>query len=132
MLSGLDSNGKMSKSNPETAIFAFDSPEQIKKKIKKAFCEEGNIDKNPLLEYIEYIILPKIEKINIKLETNEEKEFNNITDIKVAFSLKQIHPASVKNSVIDCLIKITDQIRQYFNDNEEARKLLELVNSFAK
>ena len=35
--------GKMSKTNPNSTIFIHDSPDEIRKKINKAWCEEGNI-----------------------------------------------------------------------------------------
>ncbi len=41
---------KMSKSDPNSTIFIHDSDDEIKSKINKAWCEEGNIENNPLLE----------------------------------------------------------------------------------
>jgi len=39
MISGLiEGQEKMSKSNPDSAIFMEDTPEEVKKKIKKAYC----------------------------------------------------------------------------------------------
>ena len=37
---------KMSKSKPDTCIFIHDSPEEIKRKINKAFCLEGETEFN--------------------------------------------------------------------------------------
>lgn len=65
MLAGLDGE-KMSKSNPDAAIFMEDTQEDIKRKIKKAFCEPGNVEKNPVLEYCEYIIFGANGVLNIK------------------------------------------------------------------
>ena len=44
--------GKMSKSNPNSGIFVHDTDEEIKKKINRAWCEEGSIltEGNPVLE----------------------------------------------------------------------------------
>ncbi|PIV70708.1 tyrosine--tRNA ligase, partial [Candidatus Roizmanbacteria bacterium CG17_big_fil_post_rev_8_21_14_2_50_39_7] len=46
---------KMSKSNPDSAIFMTDTTEDIKRKINKAYCLEGDIKENPILEYCKYI-----------------------------------------------------------------------------
>lgn len=46
---------KMSKSNPDSAIFMTDTPEQVANKIKKAFCPEKQTSENPILEYYKYI-----------------------------------------------------------------------------
>ncbi len=48
MIMGLDGT-KMSKSNPNNAIFMDDNEFEIKRKINMAFCEPANIEKNPLL-----------------------------------------------------------------------------------
>ncbi len=57
MLMGLTGE-KMGKSNPLQAIFVEDTEADVNKKIKKAFCEPKNIEKNPLLDYCKYIIFP--------------------------------------------------------------------------
>ena len=57
MVSGLlEGQEKMSKSNPDSAIFMEDSPEEVKRKIKKAFCREQDINNNPILDYCKNII----------------------------------------------------------------------------
>ena len=57
MVSGLlEGQEKMSKSNPDSAIFMEDSPEDVKRKIKKAFCREQDINNNPILDYCKNII----------------------------------------------------------------------------
>ncbi len=54
---------KMSKSHPDSAIFMTDSFEDIKRKINKAYCPEGVIEDNPILEYYKYIIFESLDKI---------------------------------------------------------------------
>lgn len=57
MISGLiEGQEKMSKSNPDSAIFMEDSLEEVNRKIKKAFCPEKIIDGNPILDYCKNII----------------------------------------------------------------------------
>ncbi len=46
----------MSKSNADSAIFMEDTVEEVKKKIKKAFCPERIIEANPILDYCKNII----------------------------------------------------------------------------
>lgn len=48
----------MSKSDPDSAIFMEDTAEDVKRKIKKAFCPEKQIEKNPIIDYVRFIILP--------------------------------------------------------------------------
>ena len=49
---------KMSKSDPNSAIFMEDSKEDVDRKIKKAFCPPNVVAGNPCLKYIQLIILP--------------------------------------------------------------------------
>jgi len=57
MVSGLlEGQEKMSKSNADSAIFMEDSPEEVKRKIKKAFCREKTVEGNPILDYCKNII----------------------------------------------------------------------------
>jgi tyrosyl-tRNA synthetase len=57
MLPGL-TGGKMSSSEPDSKIDFLDPPEAIKRKIKKAFCEEGNVEENGILAFIEHVLIP--------------------------------------------------------------------------
>jgi len=52
---------KMSKSDPGSAIFMEDSAKEVEKKIKAAYCPENVIEKNPIIDYVKYIILPALE-----------------------------------------------------------------------
>ena len=50
--------GKMSASDPDSKIDLLDSATVVKKKLKKAFCEPGNIADNGILAFVKYVILP--------------------------------------------------------------------------
>ncbi|KAI6127067.1 tyrosine tRNA ligase [Pisolithus sp. B1] len=50
--------GKMSSSDPDSKIDFLDPPEVVKRKIKKAFCEEGNISENGLLAFLNAVLMP--------------------------------------------------------------------------
>ena len=48
----------MSSSEESSKIDLLDSEAQVKKKMKGAFCEEGNIANNGVLAFVRYVILP--------------------------------------------------------------------------
>lgn len=50
------SSMKMSKSIPSSAIYMTDNEEEIRKKIAGAFCPEGEIEFNPLLDWAKYMV----------------------------------------------------------------------------
>jgi len=50
--------GKMSASDPNSKIDLLDDAATVKKKIKAAFCEEGNIEENGVLAFVGAVIIP--------------------------------------------------------------------------
>jgi len=47
---------KMSSSEADSKIDLLDAPSAIKKKLKKAFCEEGNIENNGPLSFTKHVL----------------------------------------------------------------------------
>lgn len=48
--------GKMSSSEEDSKIDLLDSPANVKKKLKKAFCEPGNTADNGLLSFVKHVL----------------------------------------------------------------------------
>jgi tyrosyl-tRNA synthetase len=57
MVPGLQ-GGKMSASDPDSKIDVLDTPDAVRKKLKKAFAPPKQVEDNGLLSFIEYILLP--------------------------------------------------------------------------
>ena len=69
MLMGLkEGQEKMSKSDPESAIFMEDTADDVKRKIKKAYCPPQVVEKNPIIDYAKHIVLGYYKKIDITIE----------------------------------------------------------------
>ena len=51
---------KMSASVEDSKIDLLDTPEQVEKKLKKAFCEPGNINTNGVLAFCKSVIFPSL------------------------------------------------------------------------
>jgi len=105
--------GKMSKSDPNSGIFIHDSNDEIKSKIKKAWCEEGNSENNPLLEILKHVIYHEFDEM--KIERPEKfggnVSYYNYSDLESDFAQKKLHPSDLKQSVADYLIKIISPVR---------------------
>lgn len=65
---------KMSKSDPESAIFMEDSEQEVRTKVKKAFCPEKQVEENPCLQYAQYLVFPKLGEMSVK-RTEEVSAF---------------------------------------------------------
>ena len=128
---------KMSKSNPDSAIFMTDTTEDIKRKINKAYCLEGDIKENPILEYCKYIIFESFDRLNITEFVVERPEkwggnviLNSFQDLETKFVNKEIHPQDLKIAVVKYLDQLLQPVRKHFEENMEAKKLLETVKSY--
>jgi len=113
--------GKMSKSDPSSGIFIHDSNEEIKTKIKKAWCEEGNVENNPLLEIANHVIFHEFDEIKVE---RPEKFGGNViystySELESDFAQKKLHPSDLKQSVANYLIKIIAPIRDKVILNKE-------------
>src|SRR3989339_1310955 len=128
---------KMSKSNPDNAIFMTDTTEDVKRKINKAYCLEGDVKENPILEYYKYIIFESFEKLGInevKIERPEKFggniSFKSYGELEISFAEKKVHPMDLKAVLIKYLDQLIEPVRRHFQENETAKKLLEQVRGF--
>jgi len=128
---------KMSKSKPDSAIFMTDTSEDITRKINKAYCLEGDIKENPILEYCKYIVFESFDRLGIDCLTIERPEkwggnlkIKTYADLEKLFSEKQIHPQDLKTAVIKVLDRLLQPVRKHFIENQQAKDLLEMVKSY--
>jgi len=113
--------GKMSKSDPNSGVFIHDSDDSIKSKIKKAWCEEGNIENNPLLEITKHVIFHDVNEFNVERpeKFGGNVTYTNYSELETDFSQKKIHPSDLKQTVAAYLIKIISPIREKLSISEE-------------
>ena len=118
---------KMSKSKPDTCIFIHDSSDEIRRKIKQAFCLEGETEFNPILDWTKYLIFRDADS---KLEIKRSEKFGgDITytsykELEKDFAEKKLHPMDLKNSVSEKLIQILEPARKHF-EQPKVKKMLE-------
>jgi len=87
-----DISTKMSKSDPKSGIFINDTDEDIKAKIRKSWCEQGNVIDSPLIDIVESIILPKLESIKIEMNNEYQTEYNSFYEFQNDVLKNKIHP----------------------------------------
>lgn len=128
---------KMSKSNPDSAIFMTDSTEDINKKFAKAYCPEGIVKDNPVLEYCKYIIFEKIKDgtLNEFLVERSEKFggaiiYKSYDELEKDFVEKKLHPMDLKNACAKYIDILLEPVRRHFQTDKKAKELLEKVNSY--
>lgn len=135
MISGLvEGQEKMSKSNPDSAIFMEDTPEEVRKKIKKAFCQEKIIEGNPILDYCKNIIFGARDKLEVirNEENGGNKVFNSYEELEKDFSEGLLHPNDLKPAVAKTINELIEPVRRHFETNPQAKALLKKIEGFKK
>jgi len=132
----------MSKSIPDSAIFMTDTEEDVKRKITKAYCMDGQVEENPILEYCKHIIFHakflKGQEDLLKdgfIVERPEKWGGNIVfktyeELEAAFAKKELSSIDLKGAVIIYLNKLLQPVRNHFETDATAKAILEQVKSF--
>src|SRR4030043_1479115 len=125
------SSAKMSKSKPETCIFLYDTPEEIKQKMSRAFCPEKTVAFNPVLDITKHIIFRERQALTIQrpAKFGGLVEYQNYQELETAYSQGKLHPQDLKNTVAEQLAEILEPVRRYFESNREAKESLNTVRN---
>merc|ERR1711892_874711 len=120
MVPGL-TGSKMSSSEADSKIDLLDAAAAVKKKLKKAFCEPGNITDNGVLSFCKYVIYPvalKGEKFTINRAPDHggDSVFANFEELEKSFGNEEIHPGDLKSAVEKYLNGLLEPIRKIFED----------------
>lgn len=121
MVPGL-TGGKMSSSEEDSKIDLLDSAAQVKKKLKKAFCEPGNTAENGVLAFCKSVLFPLSQTGEFKIERAEANGgnivFTSYEELEKAFANQDLHPGDLKAGVEVYLNALLDPIREEFNTPE--------------
>ncbi|KAI9292322.1 tyrosyl-tRNA synthetase, partial [Neoconidiobolus thromboides FSU 785] len=133
MVPGL-TGSKMSASDPDSKIDLLDEPKAIEKKIKKAFCEEGNIENNGVLSFVKFVLFPisslRGDKATFTIQRAEEwggnVTYESFQPLEADFADKKIHPGDLKKAVASYLSDLLAPVREHFS-SAEMKELIELA-----
>lgn len=127
MVPGL-AGGKMSSSEVESKIDLLDSPGDVAKKLKKAFCEPGNIKDNGVLSFVKHVLFPiygdtEPFKIERSAEFGGNLEFPKYELLEEAFAKEEVHPGDLKGAVVNYINRLLAPIREKFQNTKELVEL---------
>jgi len=130
MVPGLTGN-KMSSSEADSKIDLLDDAKTLKNKIKRAFCEPGNIKENGLLSFLKMVLFPIFDlqgKSGFVIKRDEkfggDISFDNYQAVEDAFAKEELFPLDLKNGVNDALNELLEPIRQKFQKDPELKELV--------
>ncbi len=123
---------KMSKSNPDSAIFMTDTEEEIYTKFKKAYCPPKQAHDNPVLEYCKYIIFEKVPEFVIERpeKYGGNMRFFDYKELESAYLNGKVHPLDLKSAAAKYINRLLEPVREHFRKNKRAKELLKKVESF--
>jgi len=156
MVPGLQ-GAKMSSSDPNSKIDFLDQPAAVRKKVKSAFCEEGNVADNGVLAFAKAVLIPiselRLEQLaHCAAGSRTQRPFTmqdappgtvfsiardqrwggplhclSYEHLEAAFAARSLHPGDLKKAVGDAIVQLLDPIQKAFQESEEWRKTAELA-----
>jgi len=123
---------KMSKSKPDSAVFITDNPEEIKRKVGNAFCPEGEIEFNPILDWTKHLIFYPSASQGPALQVQRDSKwggdvtYTSYEGLEKDYAEKKLHPMDLKTAVAEWLIAKLEPAREYFKDPKRKAALEEI------
>jgi tyrosyl-tRNA synthetase len=122
---------KMSKSNPDSAIFMTDSTADVARKIGNAYCPAKQLEENPIIEYCRHIIFEKQKELVIErpAKFGGELVLKGFEELAKIYSAGKLHPMDLKKAVASAIDSYLEPVRKHFSKGKP-KQLLEQVQSF--
>jgi len=126
-------SAKMSKSDPEGSLLIHDSPEDIKRKIGKAFCPP-EAEGNPVLGICKYVIFQRMDVMRFERpeKFGGNLEFQSYDELERTYLAGKLHPMDLKNGTAAALAEILAPAREYFQNKPENLERIRQVLSEVK
>ena len=127
-------HAKMSKSNPESAIFMEDSAAEVVRKIGSADCTAQDIKENPILNYVQHIVFGLKEQWTIERpeKCGGNVTFNTYTELESAFADGLLSPEDLKDNLAKLINELLEPVRKHFETDPFAKTLLEKAKEYEK
>ena len=155
MVPGMNGS-KMSSSDTDSKIDFLDSPNEVSKKIKAAYCMEGVVEDNGVLAFVGAVLMPIARVRNEMMHKHTQLDgqsqsfipeeapegtlfsimradkfggplhYASFDDLVRDFKEKKLHPADLKPAVSSALNKLLEPVQKMLA-NEEFRKLKALA-----
>lgn len=114
---------KMSSSEEESKIDLLDTPASVKKKLKKAFCEPGNVENNGVLAFVKHVVFPLFGKeeqfvVPRSAEHGGDIRYDNYEKLEEDFAKEVLHPGDLKAGVEVCINRLLAPIIKTFESPE--------------
>ena len=113
----MDTFKKMSKSDPDSAIFISDSREEVNRKLKGAFCPAAQVEGNPVMDLFRHVVFPYIDHevtIHRPPKKGGELQVKSYNELESLYLKNEIHPMDLKSAAADSLNELIEPGRAVF------------------
>ncbi len=127
-------SAKMSKSDPEGSLLVHDSPDDIKRKMGKAFCPP-EAEGNPVLAICKYVIFQRTDVMRFERpeKFGGNLEFKSYDELERTYLAGKLHPMDLKNGTAAALAEILAPARDYFvNKPENLERIRQVLSEVKK
>jgi tyrosyl-tRNA synthetase len=124
MVPGLQ-GGKMSSSDPDSKIDLLDTPDVVRKKLKKAYCPPSVVEGNGVLSFCEFVLLPAgslkygEQKFVVKRRDEEPLVYTDIKKMQEDYMADILTPQTLKPAVTEALIQLLEPIQAEFQKSPQ-------------
>ena len=125
LIPGLTASGKMSSSDPNSKIDLLDSPQDVQKKMSKAFCPEKEIENNGILAFAKYVIMvlkqdaEKELMIKRPAKFGGDLSFKTYEELESTFAAGKLHPMDLKTAIGNEISLMLETIRKDMQGKEK-------------
>ncbi|MCJ1473413.1 hypothetical protein MMC13_002064, partial [Lambiella insularis] len=127
MVPGL-AGGKMSASDPDSKIDILDTPEVVRKKLRKAHAAPKEVEGNGIISFVEYVLLPVSQLRDgghgrfVVERTGGEGEdliYQTIEALKEDYRADRLTPQMLKTGVTTALLALLEPIQAEYQGSKE-------------
>lgn len=114
---------KMSKSDPRSGILVHDTDDEIRTKVRRAWCEQGVTEGNPVLAVCQDIIFQWFGEMTVErpMKFGGNVAFSAYAELESEFAAGRIHPMDLKSAVSQYLEKVLKPLRSKLTPSPELR-----------
>lgn len=125
----LQGTEKMSSSKPNTMFPLHASEETVKSRIEDAYCPQGEIEDNPIIQICQFHIFGDDEELEITRpeEYGGDVDYQDQRDLEEDFESGELHPQDLKNAVAQHIAEKLQPVREKFRQNPELLEPLEEI-----
>jgi tyrosyl-tRNA synthetase len=117
LLSGL-AGGKMSASDATSKVNLTDDPDAVTEKLDGAYCPQGEVTGNGVLEYLEYLVFPILAERGEEFVVERPEQYGgdltyeSYDELEADFVSEDLHPQDLKNAAGAYISLAIDPIRE--------------------